>query len=423
VQGLFAEAHPPLTPAQATIEADRCLFCYDAPCVEACPTAIDVPRFIRGIATGNLAGAATTILDANILGGSCARVCPTEVLCEAACVRTAQEGRAVPIGLLQRHAVDHLYAAGVQPYRAAAPSGRRVAVVGAGPAGLACAHALAREGHAVTIHEARPKPGGLNEYGIAAYKLVDDYAQREVDFVLGVGGIDLVHGSALGRDVTLEGLRRTHDAVFLAMGQSGVRALGVDGATLDGVEPAVDFIARLRQDAASARVGRRVVVVGGGNTAVDAAVQSRKLGAEEVTIVYRGAPEAMSATVKEQDWARRNGVAIRHRAAPRRLHGEAGRVVAVEFAQAGADEALTLAADKVLLAVGQVFVPDPVSGGAAVPEISGGRIAVDAEGRTSLPGVWAGGDCVAGPDLTVQAVADGKRAAASIHAALTAGRG
>ena len=211
----FADLHPPFDPHEARVAADRCLFCWEAPCVAACPTGIDIPLFIRQISTGNALAAAKTILDANIMGGMCARVCPTETLCEQACVREAAEGAPVRIGLLQRHATDALLASGRKPYRQGAPTGRRVAVVGAGPAGLACAHKLATLGHAVTLFEARAKPAGLNEYGIAAYKTPDDFAAREAAFILDVGGITLKTGVALGRDVTLASLRADHDAVFL----------------------------------------------------------------------------------------------------------------------------------------------------------------------------------------------------------------
>ena len=222
----FADAHPPLSPAQAVVEASRCYFCHDAPCLEACPTGIDVPSFIRKIATGNLLGSAQTILEANILGGSCARVCPTEELCERACVRTAQEHQPIQIGALQRHATDWLMGQPEAvrkrtiPFRRAASTGRRIAVVGAGPAGLACAHGLARLGHDVTIFEMRPKPGGLNEYGIAAYKVGDDFARREIDFILSIGGITIEYGKTLSLDITLETLRRDFAAVFLGLGQA-----------------------------------------------------------------------------------------------------------------------------------------------------------------------------------------------------------
>jgi glutamate synthase (NADPH/NADH) small chain len=413
----FADAHPPLTADEALVEASRCYFCHDAPCTEACPTDIDVPGFIRRIATGNTRGAAATIFAANILGGSCARVCPTEILCEQACVRLTQEHRPVNIGALQRHATDWMMDRAIQPFTRKPETGRRVAVVGSGPAGLACAHHLAREGHAVTLFEARARPGGLTEYGIAAYKVADDFARREIDWLLGIGGIEIRCDTALGRDISLAGLRAEFDAVFLAIGLGGVRALGLTEETLAGVQDAVDFIAGLRQasDPGTVAVGRRVVVIGGGNTAIDAASQSRRLGAAEVTMVYRRGPAQMSATAEEQDWARSNGVVIRHHASPVALLGAGGHVTGVRFA--GADgEAIEIPADMVLKAIGQVLAPPPDT-----PAIEAGRIAVDPVTReTSLPGVFAGGDCIAGVDLTVQAVQDGKLAAQAIHRRLSA---
>jgi glutamate synthase (NADPH/NADH) small chain len=423
----FADAHPPLTPHEAVVEASRCYFCHDAPCTEACPTGIDVPGFIRGIATGNLRGAALKILEQNSFGGSCARVCPTEILCEGACVRMTEEERPVRIGALQRRATDWLMQHEPAPFHRAPATGKRVAVVGAGPAGLSCAHRLALHGHEVTVFEARPKPGGLNEYGIAAYKVADDFAQREVDFLLSVGGIGIECDKRLGRDIDVAGLRRDFDAVFLGIGLDGVRALGIAGETLAGVRDAVDFIAELRQadDKGTLPVGRRVVVIGGGNTAIDAATQSRRLGAEDVTIVYRRGPAEMSATHHEQDWAQTNGVRIRHWAAPHRLLSANGHVAGVEFMRTQADPTgramptgatFVLDADMVLKAVGQVFVADPLGGeGGLALAVEDGRIAVDAQRRTSWPGVYAGGDCVAGMDLTVVAVNDGKLAAEAIH--------
>jgi len=424
----FAGLHPPLSPAAAQIEANRCLFCFDAPCTAACPTGIDVPGFIRGIATGNLEGAALAILEANIFGASCGRVCPTESLCEQACVRHADAGRPVAIGALQYHAVEGMLARAGHPFTAAAPSGRRVAVVGAGPAGLSCAHGLARRGHGVDVFEARETPGGLNAYGVAAYKLPGDLAQREVDFILGIGGITLLTGRALGVDFTLAELRRRYDAVFLGIGLGGVRALGLDEGPLSGVEDAVSFIARLRmaQDKAALPIGRRVVVIGGGNTAVDVAVQARLLGAEEVSIVYRRGPEHMPATPKERALAQTQGVTIRFHAAPVRLLGAGGAVRGVVFARTRTDaaggllftgETFTLAADQVFKAVGQRLV---LPAGEDMPVVAEGRIVVDEARRTSLPGVYAGGDCTAGCDLTVRAVEDGKIAAREIDAMLRA---
>ena len=428
----FADIHPPLETHEALVEADRCYFCYDAPCMQACPTSIDIPLFIREIQAGNPKGAAKTILEANILGGMCARVCPTETLCEEVCVREVAEGKPVKIGLLQRFATDIQMGTGDHPFRRAAPTGRRVAVVGAGPAGLSCAHRLAMLGHDVTLFDAREKPGGLNEYGIAAYKATEDFAQREVDFILKIGGIELKTGNALGRDVHLAELRRDYDAVFLGLGLAGVNALGSDGEEHAGAHDAVAWIAELRQTTVldSLPVGRRVVVIGGGMTAVDAAVQAKALGAEEVTIAYRRGQDAMNASPYEQEIAQTRGVHIRCNLQPKRILAEGGHVVGIELERtatgadgrlAGTGETVTLEADQVFKAIGQAFVPEGTDGEGEGIALERGRIRVDAERRTSLPGVWAGGDCIAeGDDLTVVAVEDGKIAARSIHAALTA---
>ena len=425
----FGDAHPPLTRPQALIEAERCYYCHDAPCATACPTGIDIPSFIHRIAQDNNRGAARAILTANPLGGMCARVCPTEVLCEQACVRNTNEDKPVEIGALQRYATDAFFAhPGAPLFQRAAPTGKRVAVVGAGPAGLACAHGLAVRGHDVTLLEVRPKLGGLNEYGLASYKTAGNFAQKEVEWLLSIGGIEVRTGQQLGRDITLDSLLGAYDAVFLGLGLQGVNALGVAEPTATGLRNAVDFIAELRQstDLSTLPVGRRVVVIGGGMTAVDAAVQSRKLGAEEVTIVYRRGAEAMSASSVEQQWAQTNGVTIRHWAAPKEVLSEDGAVKGVRFAATALSggklvetgETFTLDADMVLKAIGQTFVAEPVGSRIA---LEGGRIATDAEGQTSLPRVWAGGDCrVGGRDLTVEAVEHGKVAAVSIHAALMA---
>ncbi|WP_020180074.1 NAD(P)-dependent oxidoreductase [Methylopila sp. M107] len=417
----FADLHPGLDANAARIEAERCLFCYDAPCASACPTSIDIPLFIRQIAKGQPKPAAKTILDQNIMGAMCARVCPTETLCEEVCVRHASDGAPVRIGQLQRFATDALFAAGAQPYRRGAPTDRRIAVVGAGPAGLACAHALARAGHEVVVFEAREKPGGLNEYGIAAYKAVDGVAQAEVDFILGVGGIELKTGAALGRDVSLAGLRDQFDAVFLGMGLGGVNALGIEADK--GGEDAVSYIAGLRQagDLASLPVGRRVVVIGGGMTAIDVAVQTKRLGAEEVTVVYRRGAVDMGASEFEQELALTDGVTIRCFAKPVAVSpGSATfeKTEVVEGRLIGTGEIFELPYDQLFRAIGQTLVADGLDGAIM---LESGRIKVDAERRTSLSGVWAGGDCIAGgQDLTVAAVEDGKRAAASIDRALRA---
>jgi len=428
----FSDLHPPLDHHEALVESDRCYFCYDAPCMNACPTSIDIPLFIRQISTGNPIGSAKTIFDQNILGGMCARVCPTEMLCEEVCVREVAEGKPVQIGRLQRYATDVAMAENKQFYPRPEPTGKTVAVVGAGPAGLAAAHRLARHGHDVTILEARPKAGGLNEYGIAAYKSVDNFAQAEVDYVTAIGGIDIQNGKALGRDYQLSDLIRNYDAVFLGMGLGGVNALRADGEDAAGVTNAVEFIAELRQagDLASLPVGRRVVVIGGGMTAIDAAVQSKLLGAEEVTICYRRGQEHMNASGFEQDLAAANGVTIRHWLQPKRVIADAGQVSGIELEYtalkgdklAGTGETLTLVADQVFKAIGQSFVPAALNGSEASIELEAGRIKVDGEGRTSLAKVWAGGDCIfGGDDLTVSAVAQGRDAAESIHRSLTQG--
>jgi glutamate synthase (NADPH/NADH) small chain len=423
----FSDAHPPLARSQALIEAERCYYCYAAPCQTACPTGIDIPAFIQRVAQDNVRGAAEAILTANPLGGMCARVCPTEVLCEQACVRNTHESKPVEIGLLQRYAVEGFFDSPARPLFERAPAtGRRVAVVGAGPAGLAAAHGLARRGHEVTLFDAAPKLGGLNEYGLATYKVAGGFAQREIDWLLSIGGITPKLNCLLGRDMTLDGLLASHDAVFLGLGLAGVNALGIAEPQLPGLRDAVDFIAELRQNAPEiVPVGRRVVVIGGGMTAVDAAVQSRLLGAEQVTMVYRRGPEGLSASTHEQHWAQTHGVTIRCWARPLSVEAAGGVVRGMRFAATRTEggrlvdtgEQFFLEADLVLRAIGQTYVPEPA--GSAI-ELQGGRIRTDEQFRTSVPRVWAGGDCrFGGRDLTVEAVEHGKRAAESIHATLT----
>ena len=421
----FADLHAPFAPHEAAVAADRCYFCYDAPCMTACPTAIDIPLFIRQIQTDQPESAAKTIFDQNILGGMCARVCPTETLCEEACVREAAEGKPVEIGRLQRYATDTLMGQGVHPYTRAAETGKRVAVVGAGPAGLACAHRLAMHGHDVVIYEARDTAGGLNEFGIAAYKTVDGFAEAEVAWLLKIGGITVETGKALGRDLTLESLADEFDAVFLSIGLGGVNALRASGEDKSGVEDAVDFIATLRQtdDLTTLPVGRNVVVIGGGMTAVDAAVQSKLLGAENVTIAYRRGRDAMSASRYEQDLAASKGVQLMFNVRPVAVHGNGAAVeIELEYTTSqggtltGTGETVRLAADQVFKAIGQTL--DGAPGGLA---LEGNKISVSETGQTSVAGVWAGGDCASGgDDLTVTAVAEGRDAAMDIHASLMA---
>lgn len=411
----FSDVQPVFDRHEARVAADRCYFCFDAPCMTACPTSIDIPLFIRQIATGTPDAAAKTIFAQNILGGMCARVCPTEQLCEEVCVREVAEGKPVEIGRLQRFATDTLMAKGVHPFSRAAATGKRVAVVGAGPAGLACAHRLAMKGHDVVVFERHAKPGGLNEYGIATYKTPENFAAREVEWLLKIGGITVKTGVELGRDITLAGLENDYNAVFLGIGLAGVNALRAEGEDLNGVRNAVDFIAELRQsDKPSVAVGRDVVVIGGGMTAVDAAVQSKLLGANSVTMVYRRGKDRMSASEYEQDHATQSGVRIIYGAAPVKVLGGTA-VEGVEFAYTNdgpngleLGERFTLKADQVFKAIGQTL--------AAAPVAKDGAKLVKQQGK-----VWAGGDCaVGGEDLTVTAVAEGRDAAEAMHLALMA---
>lgn len=423
VQANFSDLHPAYDDHEARVAADRCYFCHDAPCMDACPTTIDIPLFIRQISTGTPEAAAKTILDQNILGGMCARVCPTETLCEEVCVRETAEQNPVEIGRLQRHATDIMMAKNTHPFERKAATGKQIAVVGAGPAGLACAHRLAMLGHNVILFEARTKGGGLNEFGIAAYKSTDDFAQKELDWLLSIGGIEMRYGQKLGDQITLAALQEEFDAVFLGLGLSAVNMLRLDGEDKTNVLDAVDFISDLRQarDLTALPIGRRVVVIGGGMTAIDAGVQAKLLGAEDVSIVYRRGQEAMAASRFEQDLARQKGVRLICNATPVAIEGN-NTLNAVTFAYTETregklvtlDETFTLPADQLFKAIGQTLgdMPDALT-------LDGRKIAVNAQQKTNLPDVWAGGDCASGgDDLTVTAVAEGRDAAMDIHATL-----
>ncbi|MBQ4825002.1 NAD(P)-dependent oxidoreductase [Leisingera sp. HS039] len=419
----FSDLHPAYDAHEAAVAADRCYFCYDAPCMTACPTSIDIPQFIREIQAGHAESAAKTILDQNILGGMCARVCPTETLCEEVCVRETAEGKPVEIGRLQRFATDTLMEKGVHPFTRAEATGKKIAVVGAGPAGLSAAHRLAMLGHDVVVYDAKPKAGGLNEFGIAAYKSTNGFAAREVDWLLQIGGITMDYGKKLGGDLSLDGLASGYDAVFLSIGLAGVNALRAPGEDKDGVSDAVEFIAELRQaeDLTALPVGRNVVVIGGGMTAVDAAVQSKLLGAENVTIAYRRGREDMGASRFEQDLAASKGVKLMFNVMPKAVLGNgAAAEIELEYTAvadgkvSGTGETVRLVADQVFKAIGQTLEGQPDA-----LELEGRKIKVSETGRTSMAGVWAGGDCASGgEDLTVTAVAEGRDAAMDIHSSL-----
>lgn len=413
-------------------ESSRCLFCYDAPCTRACPTHIDVPKFIRQILHKNAVGAAETILEANIFGGSCARACPTEVLCEGACVDNTLLKAPVKIGRLQRYACDTAREKGITFFEPGPDSGKKVAIVGAGPAGLTCAHELRKHGHAVTVFEAREMPGGINTYGIAYYKYDTKFALSEVDQVKAIGGIDLRLNSPLkGGDIA--GLLNDSDAVFLAVGLGKTASLGIEGEGLDRVWEALDFIFQTHtMPLEDCRCGENVLVIGGGNTAVDVATAAIRLGASKVTIAYRRTCAEMPAFQYEYELSKADGIVWEFSAAPVRIVGENGTANGVEFVRTRANgegrsaklesvpgSNFTLGADMVIKALGQDALLDLLS---SIPDlkVERGRVVVDpATGATSVPKLFAGGDCVSKGAEVVDAVQEGKIAAEGIHATLS----
>ena len=430
----FAALPPPLAIDEALVEASRCLFCFDAPCTRSCPTAIDVPRFIRQILHRNDIGAARTILDANIFGGSCARACPTEVLCEGACVDHTLMHAPIPIGRLQRHACDTAARQGVHLFEPGPPTGRRVAIVGSGPAGLSCAHELRRLGHDVVVFESRGTPGGLDALGIAAYKIPVEFALGEIAMIQAIG-IDIRLNHRV-EPAHFPALLAEYDAVFLGVGMGRTAPLGIAGEDLPGVVEALDFIfAMHEQPFEDCAVGRHVVVIGGGNTAIDCATAATRLGAESVTIAYRRGPDAMPAFAYEYALAQRDGVRFEWHAAPRRVIERDGGAGGVEFVRTepgrtdgrrGAVEPIAgseflLPADMVIKALGQLPLLPFLD---ALPGLSHerGRVTIDPTSRaTSIPHLFAGGDCLRNGGEVVDAVQDGKLAARGIHQMLARG--
>lgn len=427
----FGELKPPLQLDAALKEASTCLFCYDAPCTRACPTHIDVPAFIKKIATGNLRGAARTILSANVLGASCARVCPTEVLCEGACVLNDLHARPIKIGQLQRFATDDAMRAGLQPVEAGPRRPGRAAIIGAGPAGLACAAELLRLGHEAVVFEAAPHAGGLNTSGVAEYKMTAEVALREVAW-LEAAGVQIRRGARVGVDVSIAELEQDFDVGFIGVGLGKIGRLGVPGDALPGVLDAIDFIAALKLERERVRLGPRVVVVGGGNTSIDCVTQAARLGAEEVTLIYRRGPEELPAYSHEVELAKQAGCRFVFLAQPRRVLG-AAKVEAIELdrVRLGAPDAsgrrtpepaggapLVLPCDTVIAATGQKPRLELLSQLPAV-QLERGQVVVDPRTmQTTNPRWFAGGDCVSGGQEVVNAVAEGKRAAAGMAAYL-----
>ncbi|HUI54168.1 MAG TPA: NAD(P)-dependent oxidoreductase [Bryobacteraceae bacterium] len=434
----FPELHPPLDSQAALAEANRCLFCFDAPCTAACPTHIDVPRFIKKIASGNLRGSALTILDSNILGLSCSRVCPVDVLCEGSCVLNQYNQKPIEIGRLQRFAMDRFYAAPALPWRDSgdavrpARAGAAVACIGGGPASLACAAELRRHGVAVTIFDNRPLPGGLNTYGVAEYKLRPSDSLREVELVRSLG-VEF-RQAEVGRDVSLDDLEREHAFLFLGLGLGAMERLGIPGEQTASVIDALHFIERYKTFP-NFRVGRRVVVIGGGNTAIDAANAARRLGADEVHLFYRRTEKEMPAFPFEYDHSKVEGVRFHWLAQPMEIVTQDGRAVAVKFLETrlGSADAsgrrkaepvpgsyFEVACDMVIPALGQSRFVGLLQESRGI-ELQGGSIAVDRPtGRTSNPKYYAGGDCVNGGREVVDAAADGKRAAIAMARQLAA---
>ncbi|MBX2939475.1 MAG: NAD(P)-dependent oxidoreductase [Ferruginibacter sp.] len=424
----FSDIHPPFETKDAALtEANRCLFCYDAPCMKSCPTGIDVPKFIKQITTDNVKGSAHTIFVSNILGAGCSRVCPVEKLCEGACVYNFMEEAPIQIARLQRYSTEKAMELNWKLFERKPLNGKRVAIVGAGPAGLSCAHVLARAGVEVTIFEKESKGGGLMTYGIAAYKVTPAFCENEVNYILSIGGINVQYNQTLGKDFSLESLQQSYDAVYLGIGVGLARQLNIPGEQLTGVEDAITFIYNIRNNGfASVPVGDRVAVIGMGMTAIDAATQAKRLGAKKVTMVYRRTENEKPCTQEELDIALLDGCEVIWLAAPKEIIGEQNRVSKLvcskmilgepdasgRRAPVDTGETFTLEVDMVIKAAGQTPYYSLVND--AQLQHQDGKIKVDHGAITNIRGVFAGGDCVNGGKEVVDAVQAGKDGAAAI---------
>jgi dihydropyrimidine dehydrogenase (NAD+) subunit PreT len=423
---VFEDFKKPYTTTQALVEANRCLYCYDAPCITACPTGIDIPQFIRRIANDNTKGAAKTIFDSNILGMSCARVCPVEVLCVGSCVYNDADVPPIQIGKLQRYATDQAFEDGWGFYEAGPDTGKKVALIGGGPASISAAHRLRRYGHHVTIYERDQQLGGLNTTGVAPYKMKADRSLTEVDWVLSIGGVEVKSGVDVPKDVSWDDLRRDYDAIFIGFGLGRDRYMDLENADASNIYGAVDYITKMKLGEVEVSSMKHAVVVGGGNTAIDAVRELVGIGIPSVTMIYRGNEVKMSGYAHEWIEAKKENVKASWHSQPVAFVAENGSVTAVtcrkmdENKQEIEGSEFDIPADLVLFAIGQGKQGDLVSSLDGL-QVEWGKIVVDAEGATGCAGVYAGGDCINGGKEVVNAVADGDVAANAIHRFISGG--